>query len=76
MPIRKRVARIEPRVISQKIWLVYSTNRQHCFLEEIRGGFFGPSHRCGCESCDPLLALPIPEFTQPPDGAAAGKTKD
>ncbi len=75
MPTRKRVGRIEPRVISRRIWVVYSTNRQYCFLEEIKGGFFGPNHRCGCEACDPALALPMPRFTQPLGEEAEGQRK-
>lgn len=47
-------------------WMVYSTNREHCFKEEIASGYFGPNHSCGCKWCDKQLKLPMPIFTQLP----------
>jgi len=66
MPRKKQSANVTHHTKSRKIWLVYSANRQYCFAEEIRGGFFGPNHRCGCTACDPQLTLPGPEFMPPP----------
>lgn len=62
MPRRRQSTKVDHTVVSKKIWVVYSTNRQYCFAEEIRGGFFGPNHRCGCIACDPTLVLPEPDF--------------
>lgn len=47
-------------------WVVYSTNREHCFKEEIQKGYFGSNHCCGCTSCDKQMQLPMPEFTRLP----------
>ncbi len=47
-------------------WVVYSTNREHCFAEEISKGYFGLNHQCGCNSCDKQLELPMPVFTRLP----------
>ncbi len=73
MPRKRESAKVEHRVLSKKIWILYSTNRQYCFLEEIREGFFGPNYRCGCTACAPVLALAEPRFTQPPGQVRAGQ---
>lgn len=54
------------KVFSKKIWILYSSNRQYCFLDEIRNGYFGPNHRCGCLKCDHQLVLPDPSFMPRP----------
>lgn len=68
MPRKRSSSKVAHSVVSKKIWIVYSTNRAYCFSEEIRAGFFGPNHRCGCQACDPVLVLPEPEFTPGPMG--------
>ncbi len=75
MPRKRESVKVEHRILSRAIWVVYSTNRQHCFLEEIRGGFFGPNHRCGCTACDPQLTLPEPGFMPPDPEVRAGQPK-
>ncbi len=75
MPRKRQSANVEHTVVIKKIWIVYSTNRQHCFAEEIRGGFFGPNHRCGCTACEPVLVLPMPQFTTPSPEIQAGQPK-
>lgn len=76
MPRKRLSEKVDHVVVRTKIWVVYSTNRQYCFAEEIRGGFFGPGHRCGCTACEPVLALPEPPFTPRHAEAEAGKPKD
>lgn len=66
MPRSKNTKRQDVRIEEKKVWMAYSTNREYCFHEEIRAGFFGPNTRCGCTSCDPQLVLPTPAFTQEP----------
>jgi len=75
MPRRRSSANVEHTVVSKKIWVVYSANRQYCFAEEIRAGFFGPCHRCGCTACDPLLTLPEPPFMPRQGEVLAGQPK-
>jgi len=68
MPRRKKeLARpLPPNVKIKARWQVYSTNREHCFAEEIAKGYFGLNHCCGCTSCDKQLTLPLPAFMQDP----------
>jgi len=70
MPRKKETYKLAHNVLSKKIWVLYSSNRAFCFLEEIRMGYFGPNHRCGCEKCDPRLILPIPPFMPRPSESA------
>jgi len=49
--------------VAKKIWILYSSNREFCFLDEIRLGYFGPNYKCGCVGCDAQLVLPEPAFT-------------
>ena len=71
MPARKKHYKIEHLAVAKKIWILYSSNREFCFLEEIGLGYFGPNYRCGCMKCDAQLVLPEPSFTQRLDQAAA-----
>ncbi len=74
MPARKRFSQLDGKTKVKKSWVLYSTNRTFCFLDEIQLGYFGVNYRCGCKNCDPQLVLPEPPFTPPPDqGAAAQK---
>lgn len=66
MPRKKKTYKLDHQVVSKKIWILYSSNRQFCFLQEIRLGYFGPHHRCGCVHCDPELVLPEPPFMRRP----------
>ncbi len=68
MPRKKKIwtRSLPPGVVVKKYWVVYSTNRVHCFAVEIAKGYFGPDHRCGCESCDLGFEMPKPEFTRLP----------
>ncbi len=65
MPKRILHARIEQKTIVVKKWFVYSTNREHCFIDEISKGYFGPEHVCGCTRCSPEIELPQPLFDHP-----------
>ncbi len=69
MPRKKKNYKVMPMM--KQCWILYSTNREHCFLDEIRLGYFGPRHHCGCKYCDPQLVAPKPQFTPPPDPGAA-----
>lgn len=73
MPKRRSSAKVEHTVVNRKIWVVYSTNRQYCFAEEIRAGFFGPLHMCGCTACEPVLVLPEPPFMKRHGEVRAGQ---
>lgn len=75
MPRRKQSAKVDHVVVAKKIYVVYSTKRTYCFAEEIRAGFFGPCHRCGCVACDPLLVLPEPPFMPRQNEQGAWETK-
>lgn len=70
MPTRKKHYKLEQPVVAKKIWILYSSNRAFCFLQEIRLGYFGPNYRCGCRKCDAQLVLPDPSFTQRLDEAS------
>jgi len=71
MPARKRLLTIDHTIKVKKLYVLYSTNREFCFLEEISAGYFGPSYRCGCTACDPQLVLPEPPF-MPRQGEVQG----
>jgi len=75
MPRRRESSKVKHEVVSKQIWVVYSTNRQYCFAEEIRAGFFGPCHRCGCTACEPVLVLPEPPFMPDRPEVEAGQPK-
>ncbi len=62
MPARKRSLKIDGTIKVRKVWVLYSTNRQFCFVEEISAGFFGKAYRCGCIRCEPDLVLRDPPF--------------
>lgn len=76
MPARKKHYKFENPVVEKKLWILYSSNREFCFLEEIRLGYFGPNYRCGCAKCDPQMVLPEPSFTQRLDEAMAGRPEN
>ncbi len=76
MPTRKKHVKVELPVIARKIWILYSSNREFCFLEEIRMGFYGPNYRCGCKKCDKQFVLPGRSFTQRPDGWRARRPEN
>ena len=65
MPKRILHAKVEQKTIVVKKWFVYSTNREHCFGEEIALGYFPASYVCGCLTCSPKMALPPPLFDEP-----------
>jgi len=65
MPRRILHAKVEQKLIVLKKWIVYSTNREHCFKDEIARGYFGSGHICGCHACDPQMVLPLPHFEEP-----------
>ncbi len=75
MPQRKREYKIPHRAQKGKVWILYSSNREFCFLGELQRGYFGVSYRCGCSKCDPHLVLPDPRFTPPPGPAKAVQTE-
>ncbi len=65
MPRTKKVKQLLTIVPKkQKKWILYSSNREFCFLAEIEAGLFGNSHSCGCRKCDAGLELPQPDFMQ------------
>lgn len=73
MPSRKTAHRFNSPTCPPKPkprWIVYSTNREHCFAEEISKGYFGLNHQCGCNVCDRQMELPMPVFTRLPGEAA------
>ncbi len=76
MPRNKKSYTLSHPVVSEQIWILYSSNRQFCFLDEIRQGYFGPHHRCGCMKCDRQLVLPEPSFTQRLDEVTADRRKN
>ena len=65
MPKRILHAKVEQKTVVVKKWFVYSTNREHCFHEEIQMGYFPSTHVCGCRSCSPTMELPDPLFDPP-----------
>ena len=73
MPARKKHYRLERPVVVKKIWILYSSNREFCFLEEIRLGYFGPNYKCGCMKCDAQLVFPEPPFTPRPGEVRAAQ---
>jgi len=73
MPARKRLLKIDGTIKVKKLWVLYSTNRKFCFLEEISAGYFGRSYRCGCTACDPQLTLPEPPFMPRPGEVRASQ---
>lgn len=68
MPKRKKeiLRALPPDAKVKARWMVYSSNREHCFNDEIQRGYFGSDHYCGCRSCDPQLEIPTPIFTRLP----------
>ena len=75
MPRKKKSYTLAHKVVKKKIWMLYSSNRKFCFLDEIRLGYFGPNYRCGCTKCDPQNVLPEPPFKPRPDEVQAGQPK-
>lgn len=61
---------------SKKVWILYSSNRQFCFLHEIGRGYWGPHYKCGCIKCDPHLLLPEPAFISRPGETSKVVRKD
>lgn len=63
MPRRKKPTQELSQTGLDQKWIVYSTNRQHCFAAEISAGYFGAHHICGCKACSPDLVLDLkPDF--------------
>lgn len=63
MPRSKKKYTLTHQGGAKKAWILYSSNREFCFLDELRLGYFGPNYRCGCAKCDAQLILPKPSFT-------------
>jgi len=75
MPRRKNTSWIAGDVRVGKVWVLYSTNRQFCFVDEISAGYFGKGFRCGCVHCEPQLVLPEPPFMPRHGEVQAGQQK-
>ncbi len=75
MPRKKKSYTLAHKVVSRKNWILYSSNRQFCFLNEIQLGYFSPNYSCGCATCDKQLVPPEPSFTPRPGEVRAGQPK-
>lgn len=64
MPRGKSHSRSDVTAVQKKIWVLYSSNRQFCFQQEIHEGVFPSGYACGCSGCMPTMELPKPEFTR------------
>jgi len=71
MPKRKILKEKEIEVTTvNKLWIVYSTNRDHCFLDEISRGLFPQTYTCGCNACFQELPRPAQPVTKSTDWVA------